>query len=143
MDLVQKVKDAIVDFMQAEGGGNVQLLNSPSCNLFNLVGDFMGMQDLFIHLESIFGVRIGEEYIFRISSIQQVCDLIAQTVRTEIHDVPAPTVPKTCIVFPGQGSQRVGMVPLSQELIPEVKMLFAQAQEVLGYDLLKICQEGT
>ncbi len=46
------------------------------------------------------------------------------------------------IVFPGQGSQAVGMGKDLAEAIPECKALFDQANEILGYDLAQICFEG-
>ncbi len=49
---------------------------------------------------------------------------------------------KRAIVFPGQGSQVVGMGKDLAEAIPECKALFDQANEILGYDLTAICFEG-
>lgn len=49
---------------------------------------------------------------------------------------------KRAIVFPGQGSQVVGMGKDLAEAIPECKALFDQANEILGYDLTSICFEG-
>ncbi len=49
---------------------------------------------------------------------------------------------KRAIVFPGQGSQIVGMGKDFAEAIPECKALFDQANEFLGYDLEKTCFEG-
>ena len=49
---------------------------------------------------------------------------------------------KRAIIFPGQGSQIVGMGKDFAEAIPECKALFDQANEILGYDLEKICFEG-
>ena len=49
---------------------------------------------------------------------------------------------KRAIIFPGQGSQVVGMGKDLAEAIPECKALFDQANEILGYDLEKICFEG-
>jgi len=49
---------------------------------------------------------------------------------------------KTALVFPGQGSQIVGMGKDLAEAIPECKALFTQANEILGYDLETICFEG-
>ncbi len=49
---------------------------------------------------------------------------------------------KRAIVFPGQGSQIVGMGKDLAEAIPECKALFEQANEILGYDLAAICFEG-
>lgn len=43
------------------------------------------------------------------------------------------------ILFPGQGSQYVGMV---KNLSPKGKSLFEMANQVLGYDLLKLCKDG-
>lgn len=49
---------------------------------------------------------------------------------------------KRVIVFPGQGSQIVGMGKDLAEAIPACQALFDKANEVLGYDLQKICFEG-
>ncbi len=49
---------------------------------------------------------------------------------------------KRAIVFPGQGSQTVGMGKDFAEAIPGCKALFDQANEILGYDLAGICFEG-
>ena len=45
-------------------------------------------------------------------------------------------------VFPGQGSQSVGMLSALASASPVVQSVFAQASQVLGYDLWKRCQEG-
>ena len=49
---------------------------------------------------------------------------------------------KFACVFPGQGSQSIGMMAELAEAYPIVTELFAKASEVLGYDLWKIVQEG-
>jgi [acyl-carrier-protein] S-malonyltransferase len=49
---------------------------------------------------------------------------------------------KRAIVFPGQGSQVVGMGKDLAEKIPECQALFDQANEILGYDLAGICFDG-
>ena len=49
---------------------------------------------------------------------------------------------KRAIVFPGQGSQVVGMGKDLAEAIPECNALFERANEILGYDLARICFEG-
>ena len=49
---------------------------------------------------------------------------------------------KRAIVFPGQGSQVVGMAKDFVDAIPECKALFDQANDILGYDLASICFEG-
>jgi [acyl-carrier-protein] S-malonyltransferase len=46
------------------------------------------------------------------------------------------------LVFPGQGSQAVGMLgPWCAEL-PTAAALFARASEILGYDLAELCRHG-
>ncbi|VAW58735.1 Malonyl CoA-acyl carrier protein transacylase [hydrothermal vent metagenome] len=49
---------------------------------------------------------------------------------------------KFACVFPGQGSQSVGMMAELAEEYPVVNELFDKASEILGYDLWKIVQEG-
>lgn len=46
------------------------------------------------------------------------------------------------LVFPGQGSQSLGMLSALANVEPIVLETFAEASEVLGYDLWKLCQEG-
>jgi [acyl-carrier-protein] S-malonyltransferase len=45
-------------------------------------------------------------------------------------------------VFPGQGSQSVGMMSGLAKLSPVIETTFAEASEVLGYDLWQRSQEG-
>jgi [acyl-carrier-protein] S-malonyltransferase len=45
-------------------------------------------------------------------------------------------------VFPGQGSQSVGMLAELGAAEPVVRETFAEASDVLGYDLWALCQEG-
>ena len=45
-------------------------------------------------------------------------------------------------LFPGQGSQFVGMGRALYEAHPEVQEIFAQADEALGIALTRICFEG-
>jgi [acyl-carrier-protein] S-malonyltransferase len=45
-------------------------------------------------------------------------------------------------VFPGQGSQSVGMLSAMAESEPEIKETFGEASAVLGYDLWRLAQEG-
>jgi len=45
-------------------------------------------------------------------------------------------------VFPGQGSQSVGMLTEMAESYPEIKATFAQASEVLGFDLWALVTDG-
>jgi [acyl-carrier-protein] S-malonyltransferase len=45
-------------------------------------------------------------------------------------------------VFPGQGSQSIGMMSGLAKTSPSIQATFAEASEVLGYDLWQRCQEG-
>lgn len=45
-------------------------------------------------------------------------------------------------VFPGQGSQSVGMMAALASAEPLVQETFAEASSVLGYDLWQLCQQG-
>ena len=49
---------------------------------------------------------------------------------------------KIAFLFPGQGSQTVGMGKRLSESLPAVRRLYDQAAEILGYDLAKLCFEG-
>ncbi|EEX37490.1 MULTISPECIES: ACP S-malonyltransferase [Vibrio] len=49
---------------------------------------------------------------------------------------------KFAIVFPGQGSQAIGMLAELGEQYDVVKQTFSQASEVLGYDLWALVQQG-
>ena len=45
-------------------------------------------------------------------------------------------------VFPGQGSQQVGMGKALAEAFPEAGAVFREADEALGFPLSKLCFEG-
>ncbi|WP_455201291.1 ACP S-malonyltransferase, partial [Kaarinaea lacus] len=45
-------------------------------------------------------------------------------------------------IFPGQGSQSLGMLDSLAEVYPVVQQTFASASDVLGYDLWQLVQNG-
>jgi [acyl-carrier-protein] S-malonyltransferase len=49
---------------------------------------------------------------------------------------------KTAFVFPGQGSQHVGMGKSLAEKFPAARAIFAQADQALGFSLTQLCFEG-
>lgn len=49
---------------------------------------------------------------------------------------------KTAFFFPGQGSQSVRMLEKAGENWPIVEETFAEASNLLGYDLWELCQQG-
>ena len=46
------------------------------------------------------------------------------------------------LLFPGQGSQSVGMMSALSSEFPVIAATFAEASEVLGYDLWAVCETG-
>jgi len=48
----------------------------------------------------------------------------------------------TCLFFPGQGAQSIGMARDVCAELPAAKRLFEEASETLGYDLLDRCVQG-
>lgn len=49
---------------------------------------------------------------------------------------------RVAYLFPGQGSQNVGMGQALHQAHPEARVIFAQADEALGQDLTQLCFEG-
>jgi [acyl-carrier-protein] S-malonyltransferase len=49
---------------------------------------------------------------------------------------------KLALIFPGQGSQQVGMGEAVAEAYPEAREVFEAADRVLGFSLAKLCFEG-
>ncbi len=51
-------------------------------------------------------------------------------------------IAKSAFIFPGQGSQFVGMAKELHEDLPAVRDLYTTAGEILGYDLARVCFDG-
>ena len=49
---------------------------------------------------------------------------------------------KVGFLFPGQGSQSVGMGQALVEIRPDLRQLYEDARTILGYDLATLCFEG-
>ncbi|MFS8215879.1 [acyl-carrier-protein] S-malonyltransferase, partial [Paenibacillus sp. S29] len=49
---------------------------------------------------------------------------------------------RMALVFPGQGSQYVGMGATWHSGFAEADRLFEEAADILGYDLKTLCMEG-
>jgi [acyl-carrier-protein] S-malonyltransferase len=49
---------------------------------------------------------------------------------------------KVAFLFPGQGSQKVGMGADFRRQVPAARALFDRASELLGYDLAALCEQG-
>ena len=49
---------------------------------------------------------------------------------------------KIAFVFPGQGSQYVGMCKAFYDQYPIARQLFEEADDALGFSLTKMCFEG-
>jgi len=51
-------------------------------------------------------------------------------------------VANIAVVFPGQGSQSVGMLSDYAQTWPQIEQTFAEASAIVGYDLWDICRHG-
>lgn len=64
---------------------------------------------------------------------------------TDAHNSPADPAPPelgVAVVFPGQGSQSLGMASRVLAVHPAAQARFDTASELLGYDLLKLIEDG-
>ncbi len=50
---------------------------------------------------------------------------------------------KIALIFPGQGSQFVGMGKSIYEEFNSARRIFEEANDILGFDLAKICFKGS
>lgn len=55
-------------------------------------------------------------------------------------DTVTTQLPRIAVIFPGQGSQAVGMTAELAEIYPQIRDTFAEASKALGEDLWAICQ---
>ena len=49
---------------------------------------------------------------------------------------------RIAFLFPGQGAQHVGMGKSIADRFPAAARLYEQANQILGYDLARLCFEG-
>jgi [acyl-carrier-protein] S-malonyltransferase len=58
------------------------------------------------------------------------------------HPTGTLTLSKIAFLFPGQGAQTIGMGRQAAETLPAARQLYDRANEILGYDLARLCFEG-
>jgi [acyl-carrier-protein] S-malonyltransferase len=59
-----------------------------------------------------------------------------------MNDALDPDTPAIAMVFPGQGSQSVGMLSALAGPFPQVEETFEEASDILGYDLWELVGQG-
>src|SRR5262245_29137924 len=60
----------------------------------------------------------------------------------KVHSNDKLTMARIAFLFPGQGAQHVGMGKKIAEQFPAARRLYDQANEIVGYDLAKLCFDG-
>lgn len=50
---------------------------------------------------------------------------------------------RIAVLFPGQGSQQVGMLSELWDSYPEIEQTFTEASDALGFDVWQVCQDET
>ena len=69
-----------------------------------------------------------------------------QIIGTPTCALHKPGTPQSIIwgafIYPGQGSQAVGMGAAVAEAYPEAADIFRRASDIAGYDVLRLCREG-
>lgn len=64
------------------------------------------------------------------------------TVGELLAELSSPADTPIAFMFPGQGSQALGMLTAATAKLPAVANMLRIAQEVLGYDVLQLCTTG-
>ena len=74
----------------------------------------------------------------------RLCLKLSRIRGKPISSLPPSLTKMTSIkfLFPGQGSQYVGLTKRLQPLCPKAKEIFDTASAVLGYDLEQLCLNG-
>ena len=73
--------------------------------------------------------------------VSEVTDATATATRATRATADADASP-VAFLFPGQGSQKVGMLASAAAELPSVRAMCDKASEILGYDLLDVCVNG-
>ena len=83
--------------------------------------------------------------------VSEVAEATATTQEQTLYGTSPEVPPATAepsdaspvvFLFPGQGSQKVGMLASAAAELPSVRLMCDKASEILGYDLLDVCVNG-